>query len=74
MAKSDGVSDFCGGQNVYEAYIECNNMPSGKYLTENDNLINNYFKQAVDMYVNGDLTRDEAIEYFKNSVYDNVVI
>ena len=74
MAKSDGVSDFCGGQNVYEAYIECNNMPSGKYLTENDNLINDYFQQAVDMYVNGDLTRDEAIEYFKNSVYDNVVI
>lgn len=72
MAKSDGVSDFCGGQNVYETYIECNNMPSGKYLTENDNLINNYFKEAVDMYVNGDLTRDEAIEYFKNSVYDNV--
>lgn len=72
MAKANGVSDFCGGQNVYETYIECNNMPSGKNMTQNDTEINSYYKQAVDMYANGDLTGDEAIEYFKNSVYDNV--
>lgn len=74
MAKANGVCDFCGGQNIYETYIECNKMPSGENLTKNDVLINSYYKQAVDMYVNGDLTRDEAIEYFKNSVYDNVDI
>ena len=72
MAKSYGLSDFCGGQNVYATYIECNNMPTGKNMTQNDVLINSFFKEAMDMYANGDLTRDEALEYFKNSVYDNV--
>ena len=72
MAKANGVSDFCGGQNIYEIYIECNNMPSGKYMTQYDEVINSYYKQAVDMYANGDLTASEFFEYFENSVYDNV--
>ena len=74
MAKSNGLYDFCGGQNVYETYIECNNMPSGKNLTQNDVVINGYYKQAVDMYANVDLTASEFFEYFENSVYENVDI
>ena len=72
MAKSDGSLDFCGGQNVYPAFIAGNKYASAKAMTQYDEHINGYWTDCVDKYVDGTYSREEAIEEFKKLVMDNI--
>ncbi len=72
MAKSDGSLDFCGGQNVYPAFIAGNKYASAKAMTQYDETINGYWTYCVEKYVDGTYSREEAIEEFKKLVKDNI--
>ena len=72
MAKSDGSLDFCGGQNVYPAFIAGNKYASAKAMTQYDETINGYWTYCVEKNVDGTYSREEAIEEFKKLVKDNI--
>ena len=72
MAKSDGMLEFCGGQNIFPAFISGNKYASAKAMTQYDETINGYFTDAAAQYAEGNAGREEAIENFKTSVYDNL--
>ena len=71
MAKSDGSLDFCGGQNVFPAFIEGNKYASATAMTQYDEGINTYFTDAANQYAQGNLDRDAAMDAFKTNVADN---
>ncbi|MBR5348932.1 MAG: extracellular solute-binding protein [Lachnospiraceae bacterium] len=70
MEKSNGCMDILGGQDVYPVFIETASMARGDNLTEYDELIGVYWKDAVNSYITGECTRDEAIRWFKNMLRD----
>ena len=72
MAMSNGELDFLGGQNMFDAFVPANAYANGKNLTQYDETINQYWRDAVRGYTSGDLSRDEAIELFKQNVADNL--
>ena len=72
MAKSDGALDFCGGQNVFPAFIDGNKYASAKAMTQYDETINSYFTDAANQYAQGNLDRDAAMDAFKTNVTDNL--
>ena len=65
MAKSNGESDFLGGQNMFDQFIPANAYASGKSMTQYDSTINSSWDAAVGQYASGELSREEAIEEFK---------
>ena len=72
MAKSNGELDFLGGQNMFDAFVPANSYANGKNLTQYDETINQYWRDAVRGYTSGELSRDEAIELFKQNVAENL--
>ena len=72
MAKSNGELDFLGGQNMFEAFVPANEYANGSNLTQYDETINNYWRDAVRQYTAGELSRDDAITAFKTNVADNL--
>lgn len=70
MAKASFSCDFCGGQNVFEVFINCNNLASGKNVTQYDETINLYFVDYARQYAYGYFNRDDAIAMFKDIVSD----
>ena len=70
MGKSDGTLDFCGGQNVFDKFIAGNANATGKAMTQYDEDINGFFKDAASMYAHGELDKDAAIQMFKDNVSD----
>ena len=72
MGKSDGTLDFCGGQNVFPAFIDGNKYASAKAMTQYDETINGYFTDAANQYAQGNLDRDAAMDAFKTNVTDNL--
>ena len=72
MAKSNGELDFCGGQNVFPAFIAGNSYASAKAMTQYDETINGYFTDAAGQYAEGKLDRAGAIDAFKTAVTDNL--
>ena len=72
MAMSDGALDFCGGQNIFPAFIAGNKYASAKAMTQYDETINGYFTDAATQYANGNLDRDAAMDAFKTNVADNL--
>ena len=72
MSKSNGELDFLGGQNMFDAFVPANSYANGKNLTQYDETINQYWRDAVRGYTSGELSRDEAIELFKQNVAENL--
>ena len=72
MAMSNGEMDFLGGQNMFDVFVPANQYANGKNLTQYDETINTYFRDATRQYTSGAMTRDEAISYFKQQVADNL--
>ena len=72
MAKSNGELDFCGGQNVFPAFIAGNSYASAKAMTQYDETINKYWTDAANQYAEGNLDRDAAVDAFKTNVADNL--
>ena len=74
MAMSDGKLDFLGGQNMFDVFVPANQFANGKNLTQYDETINSMWRDAVRQYTGGAMTRDEAIEFFKTNVEDQLGI
>ena len=74
MAMSDGKLDFLGGQNMFDIFVPANQFANGKNLTQYDETINNFWRDATRQYTGGAMTRDEAIEFFKQNVEDQLGI
>jgi hypothetical protein len=72
MAMSNGELDFLGGQNMFDVFVPANQYANGKCLTQYDETINSYWRDAVRQYTAGEMTRDEAIQFFKQQVADNL--
>ena len=72
MAKSNGELEFLGGQNMFDAFVPANAYANGKCLTQYDETINSYWRDAVRQYTAGNMSRDEAIAAFKQNVADNL--
>ena len=72
MSKSNGELDFLAGQNMFDAFVPANSYANGKNLTQYDETINAYWRDAVREYTSGNLTRDDAIAAFKQNVGDNL--
>ncbi len=74
MSKSDGSMPFIGGQNMFDVFVPANAYANGKNLTQYDETINKYWRDAVRQYTSGQLDRDAAIAAFKQNVKDNLSI
>ncbi|MBO7515166.1 MAG: extracellular solute-binding protein, partial [Lachnospiraceae bacterium] len=72
MENSDGRMDILGGQDAFPIFIEAAEMARGDNLTEFDEWINMYWRDAVRMYTDGEISRDGAIEWFKRCVKENI--
>ena len=74
MAMSDGKLDFLGGQNMFDIFVPANQFANGKNLTQYDETINNFWRDATRQYTGGAMSREEAIEFFKQNVEDQLGI
>ena len=72
MAKSNGEMEFLGGQDMFEVFVPANQYANGANLTQYDETINNYWRDAVRQYTAGNLSREDAINAFKQNVADNL--
>ena len=72
MEISTGDLAILGGQNMFEAFVPANEYANGKCLTQYDETINSYWRDAVRQYTAGEMARDEAIAFFKQQVADNL--
>ena len=72
MAMSNGELDFLGGQNMFEAFVPANAYANGTHLTQYDETINMYWRDAVRQYTSGALSKEDAIKSFKQNVADNL--
>ncbi len=72
MEISNGEIDFLGGQNMFEAFVPANTYANGKNLTQYDETINQYWRDAVRTYTSGEKSKEEAIETFKTNVKENL--
>jgi len=74
MAKSDGRLDFLGGQNMFDAFIPAGEFATGRNKTQYDESINNIWRGQVREYTAGNKSRAQAIQDFKQQVFDNLGI
>ncbi len=74
MAMSDGKLDFLGGQNMFDIFVAANQYANGKNLTQYDESINSLWRDAVRQYTGGAMSREDAIEFFKTNVADQLGI
>ncbi|MBP3326730.1 MAG: carbohydrate ABC transporter substrate-binding protein [Coprococcus sp.] len=74
MTISDGSLDFLGGQNMFDYFVPANDYANGKNLTQYDETINQYWRDAVRTYTSGEKSKEEAIEAFKQNIKDNIDI
>lgn len=72
MGKSNGSLDFLGGQDMFEYFVPANEYANGTNLTQYDETINSYWRDAVRTYTSGEKSKDEAIEGFKQNIKDNL--
>ena len=74
MAMSDGKLDFLAGENMFDVFVPANQFANGKNLTQYDETINNFWRDATRQYTGGAMSREEAIEFFKQNVEDQLGI
>ncbi len=72
MAKSNGELDFLAGQNMFDVFVPANAYANGSNMTQYDETINNWWRDAVRQYTAGNLSREEALNAFKQNVADNL--
>ncbi|MDO4331409.1 MAG: ABC transporter substrate-binding protein [Eubacteriales bacterium] len=70
LAQGEG-EETLAGQNIYEFYNQVMSEKPHVTITEYDGQINSAFKTAAKAYATGKLSKEEAIEQFKNDVATN---
>jgi len=61
------MSDFLGGQNYYDAFSKAAKNCSADMVREYDDEVQARLLEAVELYVSGQLTKEEAIASFKKN-------
>lgn len=74
MKMSDGKLPFLGGQNMFDVFVPAGAFATGKNKHQYDETINNYWRDQVRQYTEGNKTRAKAIADFKQQVLDNLDI
>ncbi len=74
MQIADGKNEFCGNQDIHKVYAEADKMADGGHLSEYDESFNSWWRPLVLDYAVGRKTKEEAIQAFKDTVYDQLVI
>lgn len=74
MAKSDGTLDYLGGQDMFDIFIPACANASGANKSQYDESINLIWRDQVRAYTTGDITRQAAIDDFKQLVNDTLGI
>ena len=72
MSISNGELDFLGGQNMFDVFVPANAYASGTNMTQYDETINSYWRDAVREYTSGNKTKEDAIAGFKQNIADNL--
>ena len=57
---------------MFDAFVPANAYANGKNLTQYDETINSYWRDAVRQYTSGEKDRETAIADFKTNVADNL--
>ncbi len=57
---------------MFDVFVPANEFANGKNMTQYDETINRYWRDAVRMYTSGQIGREEAIAQFKQNVADNL--
>lgn len=68
MRISDGSLEFLGGQNMFDVFVPANSFANGKIMTPHDETINMLWRNAVNQYSEGNISREQAIQGFKNDI------
>ena len=68
LARSNGETDFLGGQNMFEYFIPANEYATATNMTQYDSVCNDAWGDAVGQYVAGNVDRDGAITLFKETI------
>lgn len=68
LARSNGETDFLGGQNMFEYFIPANEYATATNMTQYDSVCNDAWGDAVGQYVAGNVDRDGAIALFKETI------
>lgn len=71
MRRSDGRLDILGGQDMFDVFIPVTGSVSARNWSMHDVAISTYWRKCVNEYVEGKITRSEAIEQFKKQIVDN---
>ena len=76
MECSDGKMDILGGQDAFPVFIDTAARVRGDNLTEYDEWIDCFWRDAVCAYTDGEYTREEAIQWFKDMLkqYDYFIV
>jgi hypothetical protein len=75
MANADGSIPFLGGQDMFDVFIPAGAYADGRFFTQHDELINDWFlDDAVMHYARGDMSREDALEEFRMLVFENLGI
>jgi ABC-type glycerol-3-phosphate transport system substrate-binding protein len=57
---------------MFDVFVPATAFAKGDTLTQYDQTINTYFREAVRQYTAGNMTREEALDTFKQQVADNL--
>jgi len=66
--KDSYAEPFLGGQNHYASFVEMAKTVDGKLTQGTDQAVEGLFNEAVTAYIEGEKSRDQAIEDFKSQV------
>ena len=68
MKRSNGEMEILGGQDAFPVFVEAAQYAKGDNVTEYDARIGDIWRNVVSNYAVGNMTRDDAIKTFKDSV------
>lgn len=74
---ADYADEWCAGQNTFSFFKEEAEKIDVSLVTKYDDTINNLLNQNVELYVQGELDKDEAISQFKEDVataYQSILV
>jgi len=74
MAKSDGVLEFLGGQDMFDIFIPAGAGASGAGWGPYDETINSAFDDQAGQYFMGNKSREDAIADWKQTIMDELGI
>ncbi|MBN2811084.1 MAG: carbohydrate ABC transporter substrate-binding protein [Spirochaetales bacterium] len=66
--KDSYAEPFLGGQNHYASFVDMAKAVDGKLTQGTDQAVEGLFNEAVTAYIEGEKSRDQAIEDFKSQV------